>query len=249
MLPLCLEVGAVRLREGIDVADVDGDASAEVVRVSNSANWNCDAAPWNAPDMTTGRVAWAPPNQNQNYYRGISVFGERSWAGTRPLWNEHSYSVTNVCSGIGNFCEPGEEYGVIPQHQKPNWAQAPLNNFRQNMADTNVLDAADATVSVVAECSDPIELTVTVRNVGLAPLPPGVAVDVKIAGGATIGQVMTSKQLLPGQAESLPFTVPMGTGTSEDLYSAEIVSDDLVFVECDDGNNESAGVAVPCSVG
>ena len=82
--------------EAIIVADVDGDGRAEVVRVSNSANWSCNAAPWIDPDPMTGRPGWTPPD-NAGFYQGITAFGDsaNSWVGTRSIWNQHAYFVSN----------------------------------------------------------------------------------------------------------------------------------------------------------
>ena len=60
---------------------------------------------------------------------GIRVFGDVAdrWVSSRPLWNEHTYSVTNV----------GDD-GTIPRTSARlrNWEQPGLNNFHQNVQGT-----------------------------------------------------------------------------------------------------------------
>ncbi|MCB9751393.1 MAG: VCBS repeat-containing protein [Myxococcales bacterium] len=88
--------------EAIIVADVDGDGHAEIVRVSNSANWSCNQAPWTQPDPMTGRPGWTPP-ENAGFYQGITAFGDsaNSWVGTRSIWNQHAYFVSNFVDVLG----------------------------------------------------------------------------------------------------------------------------------------------------
>lgn len=78
------------------IADVDGRGSAEIVGVANN---NCGFGT----------------------QRGIYVWGDESWVDTRPVWNEHSYHITNV--GID---------GSIPREEPANWRTDGLNNYRLN---------------------------------------------------------------------------------------------------------------------
>jgi WD40 repeat protein len=79
------------------VADVDGDGAAEILVVENN-----HAAPG---------------------FNGIRVFGDPTdgWVGTRGIWNQHAYSVTNV-----------NDDGTIPARPATNWLTPGLNNFRSN---------------------------------------------------------------------------------------------------------------------
>jgi hypothetical protein len=237
--------------EALIVADVDGDGHAEVVRVSNSANWDCDQLPWTEHDAITGRPAWEPPT-GQNYYKGITVFGDatNSWVGTRTVWNQHAYYVSNICDGSDGACDPGEGYGRIPSHAKDNWRIGWLNNFRENVKSDGVLDAPDATVSLRVSCTDPIEIEVAVRNAGFAALPAGVGVGV-FAGVVRLGDVLTTQKLLPGQTQLLPFEVPAGLATLGDTFVARIEIDPgaPLFVECREDNNESAQSTAVCTPG
>ena len=78
------------------IADVDGGGSAEIVGVANN---NC----------------------GYGTQRGVYVWGDESWVDTRPIWNEHSYHITNVAID-----------GSIPSDEPANWLTDGLNNFRLN---------------------------------------------------------------------------------------------------------------------
>ncbi len=239
------------------VADVDGDGHSEIVMVSNGADpgpsgWKCDQTPWNQPDPAQNRPAWAPP-PGAPAFRGITVFGDTasSWVGTRTAWNQHAYSVSNFCDSRDTACDPPNVYGSIPTAQKANWTVPWLNNFRQNVQDKGLFDAPDATVKIDVTCSNPVVVQVTVRNIGLSGLPAGVNVGIFLVSGGTatqIGTVTTTKPLLPGQTETIAFTVPSGAATGSDSFYAEILIDPLnkTFNECRDDNNKSATVKGQC---
>ncbi|MCE7888125.1 MAG: VCBS repeat-containing protein [Myxococcales bacterium] len=239
------------------VADVDGDGHSEILMVSNGADpsaagWKCNVAPWNQPDAANNRPAWVPP-AGKTAYRGITAFGDKqnSWVGTRTVWNQHAYSVSNVCDSRDSACDPPNIYGSIPLAQKPNWTQSWLNNFRQNVQDKGIFDAPDVTVKVDVSCSTPIVVKVSVRNIGLAGLPAGVTVAVFVDQGGTqtqLGTVVTTKPLLPGQTEVLDFTVPAGAALQSDGFFAKVVIDpnNKTFNECRDDNNQSAIVKAKC---
>ncbi|MEZ4219988.1 MAG: FG-GAP-like repeat-containing protein [Polyangiaceae bacterium] len=233
------------------VADVDGDGHSEIVMVSNGAsptNWKCNIAPWNQPDPTNNRPAWKPPT-GQTVYRGLTVWGDKqnSWVGTRTLWNQHAYSVSNVCDNRDSACIAPNTYGLIPKQQQANWNISWLNNFRQNVQDKGLFDAPDAVVTVNVECSDPVVVHVTVRNIGLSGLPAGVPVDV-YNGNTKIGTVTTTQPLGPGQSETIAFTVPSGAGGQADTYSATIAQDpnNKTFNECREDNNDAIGAKADC---
>ncbi len=80
------------------VADVDGDGDAEILGVGNN---NCGYGP----------------------QRGIYVWGDpdEEWVLTRPMWNQHTYHITNV-----------NVDGSIPVIEQNNWQVPGFNNFRLN---------------------------------------------------------------------------------------------------------------------
>jgi hypothetical protein len=239
------------------VADVDGDGHSEMLMISNGADpsangWKCNVAPWNQPDTANNRPAWVPP-QGKPAYRGITAWGDKqnSWVGTRTVWNQHAYSVSNVCDSRDGACDPPNVYGSIPTAQKANWLVPWLNNFRQNVQDKGIFDAPDVTVKIDVSCTTPVVIHVSVRNIGLAGLPAGVEVGVFVDAGGTptqLGSVKTSKPLLPGQTEVIDFTVPTGSAQSSDSFFAKVIIDpnNKTFNECKDDNNQSATVKAKC---
>ena len=239
------------------VADVDGDGRSEIVMVSNGADpsaagWKCDTAPWNTPDPATGRPAWKPPT-GAPAYRGITLWGDKAnaWVGTRTLWSEHTYHVSNICDDRDGACAAPNVYGSIPKVEKKNWSLPWLNNFRQNVQDKGIFDAPDATVSLTVQCTSPVILHVALRNAGLASLPAGVDVAVyKLVSGARtlLGKVTSTHVLFPGQTETLAFTTTPGTAAREDTFIAKVLIDPTkpTFRECREDNDESLPATANC---
>ncbi|MEM1033877.1 MAG: VCBS repeat-containing protein [Myxococcota bacterium] len=227
------------------VADVDGDGNAEIVVVHNGANPNS----WTCAEHTTGTdgyPVWSLPAEGA--YRGITVLGgaANSWVGTRTLWNQHAYNVTNVCDPRDGACTPGSYYGQIPTQQQKNWTLPWLNNFRQNVQDGGLFDAPDPVVRLDAACASPVPFRATVRNLGLAGLPAGIEVGIYRGDPETLlTTVQTTKPLLPGQSEVLEVDVE----TSPDgRFQARILVDpnNVTFNECRPENNDSEWIEPPC---
>jgi hypothetical protein len=235
------------------VADVDGDGHAEIVMVSNradpsSAGWNCKDAAGN-PSTVNG-VTWQPGPAGNDAYAGIHVFGDKanSWVGTRTLWNQHTYHVSNVCDDRDTACDAPNVYGSIPTDEKANWGLPWLNNFRQNVQDKGIFDAPDATVKLAVDCTDPVLARVSVRNQGLASLPKDVQVGVfKVAGDVLVGQAQTTHALFPGQTEVLEISLD-AAALKEDTFVARILIDpqNPTFHECKEDNNQSSEEQASC---
>lgn len=233
------------------VADVDGDGHAEMMLIANGANpvsWTCA----HHTSGTDGYPTWQLPT-GVSAYRGITVLGDKanSWVGTRTLWNQHAYSVTNICDPRDSACMPGSYYGQIPTQQQKNWQQNWLNNFRQNVQDEGLFNAPDATISLRAECAQPVPLVASVRNFGQAGLPANVNVAVyavKQGGDVVVATGATSKPLLPGQTEELALLADAMLAGTGDTFYARIVIDpnNITFNECRDDNNESSKVTPNC---
>jgi hypothetical protein len=239
------------------VADVDGDGHAEIVVVSNGADpssmgWRCNVDPWNVADPVSGRPAWRPPT-GATAYRGVRVYRDaaRSWVGTRPLWNQHTYHVTNVCLASDDACTAPAYDGQIPRLERRNWTLPWLNNFRQNVQQTGLFAAPDATVTLDVRCAVPPVLVASVRNLGEATLPSGVTVAFVLRapdGRETeLGRASTTTALFPGAVQELSFATAPGTNP-EATFLARIVVDPRrpTFRECRDTNNTSAPTRAPC---
>lgn len=236
------------------VADVDGDGHAEIVMVSNradpsSAGWKCMDA--NGEPATVNGATWVPSAAADKAYAGIHVFGDKasSWVGTRTLWNQHTYHVSNICDDRDTACEAPNLYGSIPKNEKKNWTLPWLDNFRQNVQDKGLFNAPDATLKLAVECLDPVAAKVSVRNQGLASLPKDVQIGVyKVNGGdALVGQTKTTHALFPGQTEVLTLDLDASASKS-DTFVARILIDPAnpTFHECLEDNNQSAQETPSC---
>ncbi len=239
------------------VADVDGDGRAEILMISNgadpsSAGWGCMDASGNA--VTVNGVKWTPSSLPNKSYRGITAFGDaaNAWVGTRTLWSEHTYHVSNICDDRDSACLAPNTYGAIPKVEQTAWSLPWLNDFRQNVQDKGIFDAPNATVSLDVQCGVPTHLIVSLRNVGLASLPAGVDVNVYAWSGATktqIGKVTSTQVLLPGQTEPMPFTVDPTMGTQDTTYSAGVLVDPASpkFQQCRTDDDDSGQVRAKCT--
>ncbi|MEZ4223278.1 MAG: VCBS repeat-containing protein [Polyangiaceae bacterium] len=175
---------------------------------------------------------------------GIRVIQSKSksWVRTRRVWNQHTYHITNI-----------EEDGTVPKNEVPNWTVAGLNNFRQNKQPGSELAAADAVVTVRPRCDGVFGALVEVRNLGSAPLPVGVDVELFSGtppGGTSLAMAKTTIPLYAAQAEviiidlsSAPADVKSG---STPVYAT--VSPAAGVIECRTDNNTSEPTSLTCSV-
>ena len=83
------------------IADVNGDGTAEIVVGANS---------W--PGIGTDDGLWVIGGENAN-----------PWENTRPLWNQHSYHISNI-----------NDDGTIPSVEANSWEV--YNNYRRNLQTT-----------------------------------------------------------------------------------------------------------------
>jgi hypothetical protein len=236
------------------VADVDGDGHAEVIMVSNSASplsWGCIDAQ-NVPTKING-VDWVPGPTSNKGYRGMTVFSDKanSWVGTRTLWNEHTYHVSNICDNRDSACPAPNTYGSIPKNETENWTLPWLNNYRQNVQDKGLFNAPDATVVVQPRCLAPVVVDVFVRNLGSAILPADVKVGLFVRKGGTdtlLATLATTTGLFPGQAEKLTWTAKAGDTVSfHDTFVARIdPKANPKYHECRETNNDSPEVQASC---
>ena len=239
------------------VADVDGDGHSEIVMVSNGVSpvgWQCLSADGGVPTVVNG-VQWTPGPVSNKSYRGITVYGDsaNSWVGTRTLWNEHTYHVSNICDDLDHACAPPNVYGSIPKAETENWTVPWLNNFRQNVQGSGIFDAPDAVVALTVDCTTPVVAQVTVRNIGQSGLPSAVSVGVFAKASPAdvqVGMATTTIPLLPSQAEDLTVTLAAAPAGS-DTYYAKILINPIhpTFHECRTDNDTSPLVTPACATG
>lgn len=190
------------------IVDVDADGNAEIVFAANAAVARCGAG-------FSGMRA------------GIRVFRDASdnWVGTRPVWNEHTYHVTNIRQDLS-----------VPRAEQPNWSR--FNTFRQNSQNFDAPDLTPGDVSSDGDaCPATLTLRATIRNHGavtvVAGLPvtfyagtPAAPLDALATVRTTApippgGSVTVSASFTPTEAQigtALPFFVradDVGTGVGE----------------------------------
>jgi hypothetical protein len=193
------------------IVDVDGDDNAELVVASNN---------FRSPGGPTG----------------IRAFRDRRdiWVNTRPIWNQHAYSVTNVNND-----------GSIPAHPATNWLTSGLNTFRSNSQGNGSLSpfaAADLTISPVDDvCMQ--KLTARVRNQGEAAASAGLKIafyrDDPAAGGTLLGVTTLTSKLEAGSEVIVEMAMnPPPTGVTK-VWA--VVDDDGTGTgreaECREDNN------------
>ena len=201
------------------VADVDGDFKAELVFSSNSdIAWGLDA--------------------------GIEVWGDAldNWVSTRPVWNQHSYHITNV--GID---------GSIPLVEASSWLTPegdPFNNYRCNVqGGSNFcapnLELFDLRADEI-DCPN-LDLSVDVVNIGCLGVGPGVNVSFFSQDLGFLGTVQTKGALAAGAKETV--TLEAAQQESSAMIWA-IVDEDMLgqgaLNECDEDNqSETVLVCIP----
>ncbi|MBI2394299.1 MAG: hypothetical protein HYV09_32305 [Deltaproteobacteria bacterium] len=171
------------------------------------------------------------------------------WASSRPIWNQHAYSVTHV-----------RDDGRIPKTSAVarNWETKGLNNFRQNVQGSlGALKLADLTVQLAdlsalcAAKSGEMTLSARVCNRGTNPVTDGVTVEFTMRDKADAGEAgaptsictaLTPKLLAPGDC-----TTVSCTGTIDASRDVHVAVDPTGKVaDCHPGNNLGASALVLC---
>jgi hypothetical protein len=207
------------------VADVDNNGHADIVVVSNAYR----------PELTCGGERFS----------GVRVFSDpqNRWVRTRPVWNQHSYHITNV----------GDD-GSIPAIEATNWKDPKLDNFRQNKQPGQEFAAPDAVVSLLYPvCGGVYKLTARVTNVGEAPLPAGVDVGFYLGApgtGSLLGKGKTTVSLYPAQSEFVTIDLPTPPpGLTTGVFHVRVDDTNVphpAWVECRTDNNTSKAASGAC---
>ena len=158
------------------IADVDADGRAEIV---TGANTSCSLG---------------------NTHYGIYVYGDDIWRATGPIWNQHTYHITNV-----------NDDATIPVHEPFSWL---LDNSCRAAATASCpfaipdLTASHLSVTTVGSAT---RLTVRIGNAGARTAPRSVPVafydgDPR-AGGVLLDVAFTSIYLEGGVFEDVSIDV------------------------------------------
>ena len=187
------------------VADVDGDFKAELVFSNNSdVGWGLDG----------GIEVWEDALDN--------------WVSTRPVWNQHTYHITNV-----------EVDGTIPVTEPDAW-DVGFNAYRRNAQGFSNFCAPDLALFDLRvdqpQCPQ-LDITVDVANIGCLGVGPGVAVSFYEQDAGLLGTVTTAGPLPAGASE----TVTLQSGQSIPSATIYAVVDDDgmgagALNECDEAN-------------
>lgn len=220
------------------IADVDGDFATEIV-VPRTPFTNCPPKDPLFPESGTFKSS-----------SGFAIYRDPMdrWANSRPVWNQHVYSVTHI-----------EDDARVPRLSEyvNNWQVDGLNNLRQNsQGNVGALQIADLTV----ELSDlgelcgfeggEIAITAEVCNRGTNAVQDGVTVDFletmtpdQTADQATIVcSSATTKLLQPGECEVVQCLAQLaGTGN----VFVDVDPEDKI-ADCHPGNNLGADAVNIC---
>lgn len=175
--------------------------------------------------------------------QGVRVLADSidRWVNTRPIWNQHAYSVTNI-----------DDTGRIPTTSQwlRNWTQPGLNNYRQNSPGTGAVPGAipDLTVrqaKVTCEAGGPV-ITAEVCNRGTEPVAPGVPVAIYADGPPRELRCSTTTQqrINPGFCAPASCTW-MGAGGAGTIAVDDRGDAGGIAFECREDNNAQV-ITVSC---
>ena len=181
-------------------------------------------------------------NQGSTGDAGVEVFEDRldNWVGTRPIWNQHTYHVTNV--GID---------GSIPVMEPPNWET--FNSYRRNgQGDLEQLCAPDLVATDLTIPTLPCpELQISVKVLNQGCLGVGAGVDVSFYdGGSLLLTVQTQGPIPAGGSETIDVVIPDPGGAP---FEISVVVDDPgdgmgAFNECLEDNNLASATGTPSCI-
>lgn len=221
------------------VADTDGDGNSEIVTASNdNEGVNCDATDL---QNLNAQVEFKPTH-------GVTVWKEENdrWAGSRPVWNQHNYFVTNV-----------RDDGTIPKmtEVQPHWTAGGPNTFRQNVqgATGKSLTLADVTTAGASTFTcQPAQNLATVQvdlcNRGGRALRAN-ETEVALINPAEptrlLCQERNAQAIEPGRCLQVTCDVPVIPNTP--AFDLQILGDPASQVnECFEGNNVSVISRIAC---
>ncbi|EDM80302.1 FG-GAP repeat/HVR domain protein [Plesiocystis pacifica SIR-1] len=196
------------------VADVDGDFKAEIIVSTNN-------------ESGQGAIGDA----------GVEVFEDRldNWVGTRAIWNQHTYHITNVTPKAG-----------IPIVEENNWTtpmESPYNSYRRNsqgaVAENCAPDLVLEDLAPVGPCLDTVQFKVRVCNQGCLGVGPGVQVTFTEEDAGLLGTTETDSAIPAGGCQTVSITVP-APGVAPYSVSASVDDDGMgvgAFNECIEDNN------------
>jgi hypothetical protein len=233
-------------------------------------NWVMDPANWNdrpsgmacVPPLAgtpgTGNVCRALfgnittiPEANR-WFAGVKVYRDRldRWASSRPLWNQHAYSITNI-----------NDDGTIPSTSAwvQNFADPVLNNYRQNRQGATSQDLADITGALDAATAcvltpdGQVMFTGRICNRGLRGIGSNMPAAFYIDAARTtpVCTTQTDGPVPVGECKDIQCTIPQ-TVIPENAPVSMVVNDagggTRLVDECDYENNIAEVIVTVCDV-
>ncbi|MCA9699317.1 MAG: VCBS repeat-containing protein, partial [Myxococcales bacterium] len=167
---------------------------------------------------------------------GVEVFEDRldNWVTTLPIWNQHTYHITNV-----------EVDGTIPIVEESNWKvpmNEPYNSYRRNTQGGVANCAPDLVaqdLETVGMCTSEVTFSARVCNQGCLGVGPGVAVTFSEQDAGVIGTVETDKAIPAGGCIKITLTIP-APGMAPYEVSVSVDADAMgagALNECIEDNN------------
>jgi hypothetical protein len=219
------------------IVDADGDGHTEIVTPSNDQDPALADCPAFDPLNERERVPFVATH-------GVTIWSdaEQKWAGSRPIWNQHAYSATNVRDD-GTIPPMGD---IASQWSRP---ESDPNTLRQNvqgqtgvsLALPDLTVAADPAVKCLSNQSR-AQLSLRVCNRGLLELLPGQA-SVALAEAARpangLCNVANANALRSGGCETLSCEVDVPNSNSG-FDIAVLAAPTGGVTECTAGLNDTA---------
>jgi hypothetical protein len=207
------------------IADVDGDFKAEIVVSTNNY--------FSQGDIGDG---------------GVEVFEDHldNWVSTLPIWNQHTFHITNV-----------DAAGGIPVVEENNWQVPqgkPHNSYRRNSqgaVENCAPDLVPQDIKAEGMCTEDLPISVRVCNQGCLGVGPGVAVTFTDAEAGILGTVLTTQAIPAGGCIKVNLTVPLPGAAPFDI-SVAVDNDEMgggTFNECHEDNNELGPVELCPNIG
>lgn len=222
------------------VVDSDGDGHSEIVTASNDN------------DVTVVCDATDPLNRTTQFEatHGVTVWREKDdrWAGSRPVWNQHTYYASNV-NDDGTIPSTFE----TPSHWDP--LRGGHNTFRQNtQGKTGIsLNEADLTASGRAgfQCYQGFDIATVsgdLCNRGMLPIPAEAANVALVRDDSLttrLCETTNSSELSPG--ECVGFVCDVSVQRNQDPFDIRVVADSAnALPECSESNNVAIISSVFC---
>ena len=240
---------------GVTLFDLDGDTFPEVVFGDHSKLWILDGRTGtprytqaNSSKTGTEYPVVADLDHDGNVEllvasnrtfggdtstQGLHVLTGPGWVGSRPIWNQYAYHVTNV-----------QLDGTVPSPEPPSWQAQ--NTYRANLPKPRepqrLPNATLGLPRVGATTPTGIPVTLRVGSGGRASLPKGLRI--RLFGGSdpqtapVVGEATTSKALVPGEWEDE--VVVWRQAGPAGVPGSAMVDPTSALTECDEADNSVA---------